>query len=58
MEAGNTSETSANIYQTTYRNIPEASHVHIVSRTEAQDSKLSIYVRLQVLTASMKITAF
>jgi hypothetical protein len=31
MEAASTSETSVNFYQTTRRNIPEDSHLHIIS---------------------------
>jgi hypothetical protein len=32
MEAANTSETSVNLYQTTRRNDPEDSHIHIRCR--------------------------
>jgi hypothetical protein len=40
MEAVNTSETSVNFYETTRRNIPEDSHLHIRHRENIKSHKM------------------
>jgi hypothetical protein len=44
MEAVSTSQTSANFYQTTRRNIPEDSHLHIRRRKKLKSHKHSLVV--------------
>jgi hypothetical protein len=45
MEAESTSETSVNFYQTTRRNIPEDSHLHIRRRLKLKSHVLIVYLR-------------
>jgi hypothetical protein len=42
MKAARTSETSANFYQTTSRNIPEDSHLHIRRRENLKSHKENV----------------
>jgi hypothetical protein len=42
METGSTSETSVNFYQTTRRNNPEDSHLHIRRRENLKSHKLRL----------------
>jgi hypothetical protein len=42
MEAANTSETSVNFYQTTWRNNPEDSHLHTRRRENLKSHKIIV----------------
>jgi hypothetical protein len=53
MEAPSTSETSANVYQTTRRNNPEDSHIH-ARRCE----NLKVYMQLGCFARHVAITVF
>jgi hypothetical protein len=50
MEAASTSETSMNLYQTTRRNIPEDSHLHIRQKLQPKlDCYFTAYIPYYLL---------
>jgi hypothetical protein len=56
MDAVSSSETSVSFYQTTWRNIPEGSHLHIRLREKQKSHKRRDNVTPQTITETLDIS--